>query len=560
MTTAAVELALPVRETTRIPRRLPLLPVAELLEQQHQLTAVERFSELHDAGKVSNTERYYRDPIPLRQPKATEQYAFEVDLDACTGCKACVSGCHTLNGLDESEIWRTVGLMHGSSEHGPAIQTITTSCHHCLEPACLAGCPVKAYEKDPVTGIVKHLDDQCIGCQYCTMMCPYDAPKFNKALGIVRKCDMCSSRLQVGESPACVAACPNGAIVIRNVDKSAIIEAAQSKGLLPGAPTAEHTLPSTTYNTKHAMPANMLPADYYRTHPEHSHPPLVLMLTLTQLSVGAFIVSYCMDRLYPTGSGTTLHQTITACALALVALAASIFHLGRPWLAWRVFLGLRTSWLSREAIALGGFASLGMAYGGLTWASRLPFSGAKYAHAIAPGVQVSGAIVGLIGVLCSVMVYVATRRAHWAGVQTGIKFLGTMALLGSATVLTVHAIAIGRLDQVSTALLTLTTIVTIGKLGFEASVFAQLRNRRQTALKRVAALLTGELRQQTQARFLCAILGGIVLPLAVRCSAGKGTMIVLCGAAFLTLLAGEFLERYLFFRAAPASRMPGGLR
>lgn len=560
MTTAAVQLALPARETTRVPRRLPVLPVASLLEQQHQLTAVERFSELHDAGKVTDTERYYRDPIPLRQPKGTEQYAFEVDLDACTGCKACVSGCHTFNGLDETELWRTVGLMHGSSEQGPAIQTITTSCHHCLEPACLAGCPVKAYEKDPVTGIVKHLDDQCIGCQYCTMMCPYDAPKFNKALGIVRKCDMCSSRLQVGESPACVAACPNGAIVIRNVEKSTLVEAAQGKGLLPGAPTAEHTLPSTTYITQHAMPANMLPADYYRTHPEHSHPPLVLMLTLTQLSVGAFIVTYVMQRLYPAGPGTALHQTLTACALALVALVASVFHLGRPWLAWRVFLGLRTSWLSREAVALGGFAGLGLAYGGLSWASHLPFFGAKYAEAMAPLVQIAAVITGLVGVLCSVMVYVATRRAHWSGVQTGLKFFGTMALLGSVTVLSVHAMVIGRLDQVSTALLTLTMGVTIGKLAFETSVFAQLRNQRQTALKRVAALMAGELRPQTQARFLFALLGGIVLPIAARFSSGKGAMVVLCGAAFLTLLAGELLERYLFFRAAPASRMPGGLR
>ena len=63
---------------------------------------------------------------------------------------------------------------------GPAQQTVTTACHHCLEPACLSGCPVKAYEKNPVTGIVKHLDDQCIGCQYCILMCPYDAPKYKQ--------------------------------------------------------------------------------------------------------------------------------------------------------------------------------------------------------------------------------------------------------------------------------------------------------------------------------------------------------------------------------------------
>ena len=38
------------------------------------------------------------------------QYAFDVDLDSCSGCKACVSACHSLNGLDEDETWRDVGF------------------------------------------------------------------------------------------------------------------------------------------------------------------------------------------------------------------------------------------------------------------------------------------------------------------------------------------------------------------------------------------------------------------------------------------------------------------
>src|SRR5262249_43405207 len=151
-------------------RRLPLLPVAALLKEQQTLTAVERFAEKHEQGGVPAQARYYRDLIPLERPAPGEQYAFEVDLDACTGCKACVAACHSLNGLDDAEVWRTVGLLHGGAESAPAAQTVTTSCHHCVEPACMLGCPVGAYEKDPITGIVKHLDDQCFGCQYCTLM------------------------------------------------------------------------------------------------------------------------------------------------------------------------------------------------------------------------------------------------------------------------------------------------------------------------------------------------------------------------------------------------------
>lgn len=562
MTSAAVKLALPLHEeTVRSARRLPLLPVAALLDAQRTLTAVEHFSKMHDHGEIPANEQFYRARIPLARPEMTQQYAFEVDLDACTGCKACVSGCHTLNGLDDAEAWRTVGLLHGGTTAAPAIQTVTTSCHHCVEPACLEGCPVNAYEKDPLTGIVKHLDDQCIGCQYCTLMCPYDAPKFNKARGIVRKCDMCSSRLAVGEAPACVQACPNGAIAIRTVEKAAIVESSQGKGFLPGAPTAEHTLPTTVYKSKRAMPANMLPADFYHTSPEHSHLPLVIMLTLTQLSVGAFALTFAGERLFGQRPGGLLTQTLFASTLAVVALLASVFHLGRPWLAWRVFLGLKTSWLSREAIAFGVFATLGVLYGALTLASALRrFPGKELALAILPGVQAAATVMGILGVFFSVMVYVATRRAHWSFLQTGFKFFATVALLGASSVLLVHATTRGRLDGLAHGLLTLIMAATVAKLGFESRVFSELRNRRQSTGKRIALLLTGDLSAYTKARYGFGLLGGIVLPLIVRAGLESRGLAIACGTSLLALTAGELLERYLFFRAAPASRMPGGLQ
>src|SRR6266542_2011922 len=236
----------------------PLTLVDRLLREQQTLTAVDRFSRQHDHGGQPAQARYYRDLIPLGRPRPGQQYAFEVDLDACTGCKACVAGCHSLNGLDEGEIWRTVGLLHGGTSETPTQQTVTTSCHHCVGPACLVGCPVKAYEKDLVTGIVRHLDDQCIGCQYCTLTCPYEVPQFNQKLGIVRKCDMCSDRLAADEAPACVQACPNEAIAIRVVDTAQIIEDVQADAFLPGAPSPGITLPTTEYKTKRVFPKKTL--------------------------------------------------------------------------------------------------------------------------------------------------------------------------------------------------------------------------------------------------------------------------------------------------------------
>ena len=230
--------------------------IDELLAEQKRLTPVERFAQKHDSADLPAQARYYRDLIPSSKPGRGQQYAFAVDLDACTGCKACVSACHSLNGLEEHETWRDVGLITGTAEAGkPYLQTVTTACHHCLEPACLEGCPVLAYDKNPETGIVRHLDDQCIGCQYCTMKCPYDVPKYSQRLGIVRKCDMCTDRLAVGEAPACVQACPHEAIAIRLVDVAEVSAASQPGAhIVPGAFDSNYTKPTTTVFLEKAHP------------------------------------------------------------------------------------------------------------------------------------------------------------------------------------------------------------------------------------------------------------------------------------------------------------------
>src|SRR5213083_2075324 len=82
-----------------------------LLEQQ-EMSAVVRFSQRHEADELPLQARYYSELLPASPPGPGEQYAFEVDLDSCSGCKACVTACHSLNGLDEEETWRDVGLLH----------------------------------------------------------------------------------------------------------------------------------------------------------------------------------------------------------------------------------------------------------------------------------------------------------------------------------------------------------------------------------------------------------------------------------------------------------------
>src|SRR3954470_17041835 len=70
-----------------------------LLREQQTFTAVDRFARKHDACELPAQAKFYRDLIPRERPGAGQQYGFEVDLDVCTGCKACVAACHSLNGL-----------------------------------------------------------------------------------------------------------------------------------------------------------------------------------------------------------------------------------------------------------------------------------------------------------------------------------------------------------------------------------------------------------------------------------------------------------------------------
>jgi Fe-S-cluster-containing dehydrogenase component/DMSO reductase anchor subunit len=545
------------------------------LKDQQDLSAVERFAQHHATSSSLSAEKLYQSLMPATAPGPGQQYAFEVDLDCCSGCKACVTACHSLNGLDEGETWRDVGLLLGGTRTAPALQHVTTACHHCLEPACLIACPVNAYEKDPVTGIVRHLDDQCFGCQYCTLACPYDVPKYHAAKGIVRKCDMCSNRLGVGEAPACVQACPHQAIAICVVDVASAREDAEAAVFLPAAPDPRITFPTTTYKTRRVFPRNMLPADYLDVSPQHPHWPLVLMLVLTQLSVGAFAVGLIFERAIETELArmvSPLHGCM-ALLFGLVALGASTFHLGRPQYAFRALLGLRHSWMSREILAIGVFAALACAYAGCTlWpaGTRLLFS------AIFEGLGVCVVFVGGFAVFTSAMIYATLGREYWTFSRTIFRFLLTTALLGTAAVwLSVVILAIARPTPETASLLGLASelccpaiaMLTGVKLVWEVAILRYLLSPAMTQLKRSALLMTSQLANATMARFATGLLGGLVIPgiLMMRFSHGaeggdRMTYAVLTGLLFFACVLGELCERYLFFAAVAVPRMPGRIR
>lgn len=569
MTSAVAELE--SRSSHPVPHDAAMTLIDFYLLEQQELTAVERFARHHEDGASESVVRRYSSLLPVTPPRDGEQYAFDVDLDACSGCKACVTACHQLNGLAENETWRDVGLLHGGSEEDPFLQHVTAACHHCLDPACLSGCPVQAYEKDATTGIVHHLDDQCIGCQYCIFACPYDVPKYDKARGIVRKCDLCSQRLAVGEAPACVQACPNSAIRVTTIRRQEVIDNCETGVFLPGAPDPRQTRPATHYRTRRVIPRNVLPADYFSVRPEHAHWPLIVMLVLTQLSVGAFVVELLLVSFAPrlTLAPVRSVQAVGALASGLLALAASTLHLGRPLYAYRAIVGLRTSWLSREIVAFGLFAGLATIYAGLSWTDSAAL--AEWQAALGIAVVVTG----LAGVVCSILIYQCTGRELWSGARTSWRFLLTTVVLGISASLLLSLIGGTWAASLTTAdvlrdygrTLARALMVAAGtKLLGEALVFVHLRDRLHTLLKRSALLLTGDLSRFTFWRYLLGSIGGLLLPWWLLNDAAtlEGTAawpaLLIAGASFACLLAGELLERYLFFTAVATPRMPGGLR
>ena len=88
---------------------------------------------------------------------------------------------------------------------------------HCVDPACVSGCPVQALQKTSA-GPVIYDQDRCIGCRYCMYACPFHVPRFDwetARFPVIAKCHFCyESRIQTGKGgPACADRCPTGALV-----------------------------------------------------------------------------------------------------------------------------------------------------------------------------------------------------------------------------------------------------------------------------------------------------------------------------------------------------------
>ncbi len=152
------------------------------------------------------------------------------DITRCIGCRKCEAACNEVNDLPEparpfddmqvlkkrqqlSESRYTV-VNRFNLGNQPAPVYVKTQCNHCLEPACVSACFVKALKKEK-TGAVTYDASLCVGCRYCMIACPFTVPAYEYHEPLtprVMKCTMCHPLLKKGQLPGCVAICPKGAL------------------------------------------------------------------------------------------------------------------------------------------------------------------------------------------------------------------------------------------------------------------------------------------------------------------------------------------------------------
>jgi molybdopterin-containing oxidoreductase family iron-sulfur binding subunit len=157
-----------------------------------------------------------------------------IDKTRCVACNNCAMACKVENNLPDGVWWNRACTIGGEEMYTPAgeypdnltMGFYTLACQHCVNPACVAVCPVEAIERRE-DGIIAQDNEKCIGCKLCIEACPYQGvrtyidgePRYHLdfAVGdkdalphhpnVVEKCQLCVHRIDRSERPACVDIC-----------------------------------------------------------------------------------------------------------------------------------------------------------------------------------------------------------------------------------------------------------------------------------------------------------------------------------------------------------------
>lgn len=283
---------------------------------------------------------------------------FIFDYAKCVGCGACVVACINENGAKPSMAWRNISTYNKQKVPLLGYVHLSLACNHCAEAPCMKACPSLAYSFHPTTGAVIHNSKLCLGCRYCTWACPFGAPQFSKEDGIIEKCHFCYHRLEKGQFPACANNCPTGALGFGEIEENAqpkafgiskraiyprisILNSDVVKNIPVADPSASGIEVGLTSkgNLQNTQKHNGLKDEW----------PLALF---------TFISSFLSGYILSLAVGNQFAVSIWLfTALAITGLLLSTLHLGKPFRSFLSIRNLKQSWLSREILLFGLFAS-----------------------------------------------------------------------------------------------------------------------------------------------------------------------------------------------------------
>lgn len=147
------------------------------------------------------------------QPQTGPLERVLVRFERCVGCRSCELACavahsqtRTLAGAvrEEPKPQRRIYVEALAGSKAPFL------CRHCDDAPCARSCPTRALYQDPVSQLVGYDSARCIGCHGCLMACPFGMIQAGRLMPFIVKCDRCVDRA----GPACVSACPTGALLL----------------------------------------------------------------------------------------------------------------------------------------------------------------------------------------------------------------------------------------------------------------------------------------------------------------------------------------------------------
>ena len=301
-------------------------------------------------------------------------------------------------------------------------------------------------------------------------------------------------------------------------------------------------------------------------HPGFS---VIFLTTLIGAGQGLFLGLYAAEiaallRITPPQQGSSFFVWGSGLALAFTGLGAiaSLFHLGHPERAWRAMAMWRTSWLSREGIALPAFMTAVFAYA----------LGHQFGWRATPAIGAVAAVLCLILFVCTGMIYACIKfLQEWASPLTVVNYM----VLGCASGLTLaSAYAAFMADGLVAAPVTAYTAAAIAftLLGLATRTASLLRNSRikhKSTLQSATGIHHPRIKQTSQgfmgssyntreffhgrskALLRSVKWGFLVLAFAVPLlllgvGLRNGSAIVL-SLAFVVQYAGLIAERWFFF-------------